>query len=307
MAAWHLSAACLVAFVCSLQAAENSLGIEILPAPPYGRDAASAGSSVQFAAWPTRVRDFERFVQATGYNATAGALSLGRDGWKLRGDSWRHPGFKQGPDHPVICVSYFDALAFCRWLTDTERAAGRLDAQHCYRLPTDDEWQQLIDWVYGGAKFPWTQTSTDLRAPKDWPPVWYQGNYAGEKVLESGFWPDGWDCAKGYRDDFAGTAPVSWGGSERWGYHDLSGNVRQWTGTTYRRELNRAELRAAHPVLEKETSDAGSPMKVVRGSSWNDYLPGLLELGTRTAREPRDRDSGLGFRIVLAPGDVPKD
>ncbi len=299
---------CFVALIGAAGAAENGLDIKILPAPPPGRDAVlRGGGQVQFAAWPTRVQDFERFVAATNYEATGGALSLGPDGWKARGDSWRHPGFPQGPDHPVVCVSFFDALAFCRWLTKTERAAGRLAPDQCYRLPTDDEWQALIDWAYDGRKFSWSEFSSGLRETKDWPPVWYHGNYAGEEVLTSGFWPEGWKCAEGYRDEFAGTAPVTWGGSDQWGYHDLSGNVWQWTSTPFHREMNRAELRDKYRFLDRDTDDSGLPSKVIRGGCWNDYFPGLLELHTRGAREPHNRNSGLGFRIVLAPGEVPKD
>jgi formylglycine-generating enzyme required for sulfatase activity len=288
-------------------AAENSLGIKILPAPLAGQAVGSKPSTVQFAAWPTRVQDFERFVAATRYDATGGALSLGADGWKARGDNWQNPGFAQGPDHPVVCVSYFDALAFCRWLTQVERESGRLPPDHCYRLPTDDEWQALVDWAYDGRKYPWSEISPGLREVKDWPPVWYHGNYAGEEVLSSGSWPQGWECATGYRDEFVGTAPVNWGGSEQWGYHDLSGNVWQWTTTAYRRELNRSELREKYRFLDRDTDDTGKPSKVIRGGCWNDYFPGLLELNTRGAREPHNRNSGLGFRIVLATGDVPND
>ena len=71
--------------------------------------------------------------------------------------------------------------------------------------------------------------------------------------------------------------------------------------------MNRAELREKYRFLDRDTDDTGEPSKVIRGGCWNDYFPGLLELNTRGAREPHNRNSGLGFRIVLAPGDVPND
>lgn len=266
--------------------ADNGLALKILAAPP------GKNPEIQFAAWPTRVRDYGQFVAATRY---AG------------GEAWRNPGFAQTPEDPVVCVSYFDSLEFCRWLTQTERAAGRLGTKQCYRLPTDDEWQSLVDWAYDGLKFPWSTSQPGLRDAKDWPPTWYHGNYAGEEVVEAPFWPAGREHIKGYRDDFAGTAPVTWGGSDRWGYHDLSGNVRQWTSTPFRRDLNRASLREENRFLDRDSDETGKSSKVLRGSAWNDYLPALLELDTRVPREPQSRDAAVGFRIVLAPGEVPKD
>ncbi|MBA8885520.1 bifunctional serine/threonine-protein kinase/formylglycine-generating enzyme family protein [Dokdonella fugitiva] len=49
-----------------------------------------------------------------------------------RGIDWRHPGFEQGDDHPVVCVSWADANAYARWLG--ERTGAR------YRLPSSNEW-----------------------------------------------------------------------------------------------------------------------------------------------------------------------
>jgi hypothetical protein len=79
----------------SLQAATkdhpwvNSLGMKFVPV---------AGTQVLFSVWDTRVQDFENFVKSTGYDATGGMFSLGKDGRKQRGATWREPGFKQGPD-----------------------------------------------------------------------------------------------------------------------------------------------------------------------------------------------------------------
>ena len=50
---------------------------------------------------------------------------------------WRHPGFPQGTDHPVVCVSWADADAYARW-------RGQLDHRR-YRLPSAAEWQMLVE------------------------------------------------------------------------------------------------------------------------------------------------------------------
>jgi formylglycine-generating enzyme required for sulfatase activity len=76
------------------------------------------GTSVLFSIWETRVKDFEAFVKESGY------------AWSEMAD------FAQGPDHPVVKVSWNDASAFCAWLSKKE---GRQ-----YRLPTDEEWDTAV-------------------------------------------------------------------------------------------------------------------------------------------------------------------
>ena len=47
--------------------------------------------------------------------------------------NWRNPGFLQSDDHPVVIVSWNDAMAFCDWLSDQE---GKR-----YSLPTEAQWE----------------------------------------------------------------------------------------------------------------------------------------------------------------------
>jgi len=62
----------------------------------------------------------------------------------LKSEAWRNPGFKQDDDHPVVNVTWREAEAFCKWLTEKERKGGQLKSNELYRLPTDLEWSKAV-------------------------------------------------------------------------------------------------------------------------------------------------------------------
>jgi hypothetical protein len=80
---------------------ENSLGMRFVPV---------AGTQVLFSVWDTRVQDFETFVKSTGYDVTGSMYSIGNDGWKQRGATWKEPGFSQGSTRPVVGVDAEETL-----------------------------------------------------------------------------------------------------------------------------------------------------------------------------------------------------
>jgi formylglycine-generating enzyme required for sulfatase activity len=72
-------------------------------------------------AHPVTEGQFHRFVEASGRKPAR---------------KWQSPGLSQGDDHPVVSVSYTEALAFLAWLNQQENGQGRV-----YRLPTEAEWE----------------------------------------------------------------------------------------------------------------------------------------------------------------------
>jgi len=253
----------------------NSLGMTFVPVP---------GTQVQFCIWETRVQDFKAFVNATQYDAIQGAWTLAADGAKQRGDSWRFPGFVQTPEHPVSCVSWNDAKAFCKWLTDKERAEGRLRAGQEYRLPTDAEWSVAVGLPPEGSS-----------APKDkdgkiegvypwgsqWPPPTGAGNYAG-KESKAADMPSSWRAIEGYQDSHPRTSPVGSFNANRLGLYDLGGNVWEWCEDFY---------------------NGQSGARVLRGASWSSDLRNGLLSSFRSGDAADARLGSSGFRCVLTSED----
>lgn len=56
-----------------------------------------------------------------------------------------NPSATPGDDHPVDSVSWNDAMDFCQKLTEQEIAGKKLPEGFTYRLPTESEWESLVD------------------------------------------------------------------------------------------------------------------------------------------------------------------
>jgi len=245
---------------------ENSLGMKFVPVP---------GSDVLFCIWETRVQDFEAFVKATNHNAGEGwcAPGVASRGFNIDQDAV----FSQTPLHPVTHVSWNDAVAFCRWLTEKERAEGRLTAGQEFRLPTDAEWSQAVGLPAESGATP-EDKDRKIENVYPWgagyPPPKGSGNYSGEG--------DGWSGAiNGYTDGAKFTAKVGSYTVNRLGIYDLGGNVWEWCSDWYNAER---EARA------------------IRGASFNQGARGRLVSSYRGPKPPGVREFNLGFRCVVAVG-----
>jgi serine/threonine protein kinase/formylglycine-generating enzyme required for sulfatase activity len=268
----------------------NSLGMKFVPAGTPG---------VLFSVWETRVKDFEAFVEDTGYDAISNSsngapaytLEKTADGkggeWAPKGGSWRDPRFpsKQTGEHPVVCVSYLDAEAFCAWLTKKDRAAGKIPATASYRLPTDAEWSRAC----GSGKYPWGES---------YPPKSSAGNYSGKEAMVGVY--EGFTnplAETGYRDSAARTAAVGMFEENRFGLCDMGGNVQEWCSTWYEASMNDADVLKEFPELKDD--GGGQSLRVLRGASWDNGTEAILRSSCRYLEVPRYRVGDYGFRCVL--------
>jgi len=108
------------------------------------------------ARYPPTNAQYRFFVEEGGYQERHYWTD---EGWeeKERG-GWTEPRYAGGafdlPNHPVVRVSWYEAGAYCRWLTEKLRALGTLGEDEIVRLPTEEEWQRAAQGD-GGQAYPW--------------------------------------------------------------------------------------------------------------------------------------------------------
>jgi formylglycine-generating enzyme required for sulfatase activity len=83
---------------------------------------------IQISVWETRVQDYEAFCRVTGRH-------------------FEPADFPQTATDPAVKVNWFDAMAFCKWLTEKEHDENLIEDRQVYRLPTDLEWSMAVGLV----------------------------------------------------------------------------------------------------------------------------------------------------------------
>jgi formylglycine-generating enzyme required for sulfatase activity len=123
-----------------------------------------------------RNRDYALFLESTGHSAPC---------------RWADPDFNL-PDQPVVAVTWFDAIDYCRWLSEASGAS--------YRLPTEAEWERAARGGHDGLDYPWGNEPPETRPE-------YQRRWGGE---------------------MRGPLPVGLAEPNDYGIFDLCENVHEW-------------------------------------------------------------------------------
>ncbi|MGD0897395.1 MAG: formylglycine-generating enzyme family protein [Thermoguttaceae bacterium] len=197
---------------------------------------------------------FRQFVKDTGYKTDAERGDPpGAWGWNPNKkteafndkSSWNNVGFDQTDEHPVVNVSWNDAVAFCKWLS---RKEGKT-----YRLPTEAEWEYACR----------AGTTTRYYSGDDPETLTKVGNVA-DATLKARM-PGANHTIKA-SDGYVFTSPVGSFRPNAFGLYDMHGNAWQWCSDYFRARSN---YYAASPVDDPIGPDSGSG-RVLRGGSWND-------------------------------------
>jgi formylglycine-generating enzyme len=228
------------------------------------------------------VGQFRRFVADSSYKTEAESDGKGGYGFDLTTGkyeqdpkyTWKNPGFAQRDDHPVVNVSWNDAVAFCSWLSREEGEE--------YRLPTEAEWEFACR---GG-------TTTMYQHGDNPEGLAFVGNIAdgtfSAKLDENNLKLTGAISAK---DGYAATAPVGDFRANPFGLHDMHGNVYEWCSDWYGDDYYK----------NSPASDPGGPStgsyRVSRGGSWF-HNARYCRSANRNRFTPGLRFNDLGFRVL---------
>jgi formylglycine-generating enzyme required for sulfatase activity len=207
------------------------------------------------------------------------------------------------PSHPVVYVSWYDAMDYCRWLTARLRARAREVVRKGTRTvpaPLAALWLRG-DESSGGR--PWVVT---LPSEAEW-----ERSARGRGYAWPYPWKGGWDpnLANAWESGIKGVSAVgafSGGSSPRPDrVEELSGNVLEWTRSLWGRERRTPDFRYPYqPDYLGESCEnvraGGEEFRVVRGGSFINKSRNLRS-AFRYRLDPASRDGGVGFRVVVSP------
>jgi formylglycine-generating enzyme required for sulfatase activity len=179
---------------------------------------------------------------------------------------WRSTNVPRGRDDmPIVYITWYDALAYCRWLA---QATGKP-----YRLPTEAEWEKGARGT-DARLYPWGNRFSSQRCNT----IESEG-----KLTPVDAFPEG---------------------ASPYGLLDMAGNAWEWTSSLWGPDWYRAAYEYPYdPSDGRENLEASEDMcRVLRGGSWA-YSKEFARCAFRYKNFPRNMSDGIGFRVALAGGE----
>jgi formylglycine-generating enzyme required for sulfatase activity len=209
----------------------------------------------RIARFPVTVAQFRRFVSESGHRPEDAGSLLGLDNW------------------PVVRVSWYDARAFCKWLTRTWRERSLLEEGWEIRLPSEAEWEKGARGDGDDRIFPWGDEPDPERA----------------------------NCAETGIGEVSAVGCFP-GGASPYGCEEMSGNVWEWTLSLWgRASAQPSFLYPYDPADGRENQDA--PPEIFRVLRGGPYLVGSrhIRCSYRGRAQASSWNEFIGFRVVAAP------
>lgn len=194
------------------------------------------------AHYPVTNEQFAQFVTAAKYDFNQGE-------WQTKAD------------HPVVNVSWRDAMAYCKWLNNTLRSELK---DLTLRLPTEAEWEKAARGEYGN-EWPWGNELDKTKC-----------HYIGG----------------GKADDTMPVGAYSPQGDSPYGAADMVGNVSEWCHSIYKPYPYQAD--------DGRESETGNDVRVLRGGTFGSDM-NFARCAYRDDGRPDNRRGYFGFRVMVSP------
>ena len=223
--------------------------------------------------YPITVGEFRKFVQHTRYRTQAERVLGGKvfieftENHKLDA-SWKNPYYEQNDNHPVVLITWNDAIRYCNWLSKINNLTpvyslrkGGVAANwnaNGYRLPTEAEWEYAC------------RAGTNT--------LYYTGNTISAD--------DAWfRVNSNYGTNEVGLKPPN-----AWGLYDMHGNIWEWV-------YDWKEEYTAEAKTDPIAVFVKGPYRATRGGSWINRAS-RLNSAERSYGTPNYRTNLLGFRVA---------
>ena len=232
----------------------------------------------ELAHFPLTNAQYALFIDDDGYNPERSWWDNTARTWLARNDQhteglnpWQQRTGKQQPsrwndarfgskrtNHPVVGISWYEATAFCRWLTQhTTYNRNR----YVYRLPSEAEWERAARGVER-REFPWGAEQPDAERANF--------NQIYNSTTAVGSFP-------------SGATPE--------GLADMAGNVWEWTASVY------GNYQEGLATIWQAPTDVANKRFTLRGGGWGDP-PLFLRASDRGNFAPDIHDGNVGFRLA---------